>query len=472
MNANSWQFGLGALALALRSGALEPVKLLDIFLGRIAQLDHRLNTMVAMNVEAARAQAQASTARLRSGKPLSPIDGIPITIKDNLLVRDFPATWGSEVYADYLPDHDELPVERLRAAGAVIIGKTNLPELALQGYTSNRLFGTTRNPWDTNLTPGGSSGGAAAGVAAGLAPAAIGTDGGGSIRRPASHTGLVGFKPSIGRYARANGFPELLSDFEVIGTLTHSVHDSMVLDAILAGPSDRDPRSYAAAARQKRDLPSKPLRILYVPRFGDCPLDGEVESSTDLTTQWLLDHEYEVERGPIPFDRAEIDEVWRVIGCSGVAYLVRSQAASFEAASGPFLTARAREGASIKAADYVGALQRVSSFRSQIAELFNRYDLVFTPSAAALPWSAEESHPSEIDGRPAGPRGHAVYTGWVNVCGHPAINLPLELSRSGLPIGGQFVGPYGSDDALLEFARGFETAHDRTPAWPRFALHS
>ena len=472
MNANSWQLGVGALALALRAGALEPVQLLDIFLERIARLDPILNTMVAMNVDAARAQAQASAARLWRSEPLSPLDGIPITIKDNLLERDFPATWGSEGYANHIPEHDELPVERLRAAGAVIIGKTNVPELALQGYTSNHLFGTSRNPWDIRLTPGGSSGGAAAGVAAGLAPAAIGTDGGGSIRRPACHTGLVGFKPSIGRYARANGFPELLSDFEVIGTLAHSVDDSMLLDAILAGPSERDPRSHAPAAQKKRDSSSRPLRILYVPRFGDCPLDREVEWATDSTAQWLLDHEYQLEHGPIPFDRAEIDEVWRVIGCSAVAHLVRRQGTSFEAVLGPFVTARAREGDAITAADYVGALERVSSFRTQMAELFNRYDLVFTPSAAALPWPAEESHPTEIDGRPAGPRGHAIYTGWVNVCGHPAINLPLESSRSGLPIGGQFVGAYASDEDLLEFARRFEAARERTSLWPRFALDS
>jgi aspartyl-tRNA(Asn)/glutamyl-tRNA(Gln) amidotransferase subunit A len=468
MNANSWQLGVGALAQALQSGALEPEQLLDVFLDRIARLDPALNTMVAMNVEGARAQAQASAARLRRGEPLSPLDGIPITIKDNLLVRGFPATWGSKGYADYSPEHDELPVERLRDAGAVIIGKTNVPELALQGYTSNRLFGTTRNPWNTRLTPGGSSGGAAAGVAAGLVPAAIGSDGGGSIRRPAGHTGLVGFKPSIGRYARANGFPELLSDFEVIGTLTHSVEDTKLLDAILVGPSELDPRSHSSAPQAKRD-PTR-LRILYVPRFGDSPVDREVESTTDSYAEWLLDQGHEVERGPIPFDRAEIDEVWRVIGCSGVAHLLQHQGPSFEAVCGSFVIDRAREGRAIMAIDYVGTLAKISSFRRQMGEFFKRYDLVFTPSAAALPWPADESHPPEIDRRPAGPRGHAVYTGWVNVCGHPAIGLPLGFSRSTLPIGGQFVGAYGCDDSVLAFAQRFEAVRNQARIWPRLSL--
>jgi Asp-tRNA(Asn)/Glu-tRNA(Gln) amidotransferase A subunit family amidase len=468
MNADWWQLGVGALAQALRSRALEPAQLLDIFLDRIARLDPTLNTMVAMNVEGARAQAQASAARLQRGEPLSPLDGIPISIKDNLLVRGVPASWGSMGYAHYSPEHDELPVERLRAAGAVIIGKTNVPELALQGYTSNLLFGTTRNPWDTRLTPGGSSGGAAAGVAAGLVPAAIGTDGGGSIRRPACHTGLVGFKPSIGRYARANGFPELLSDFEVIGVLTHSVEDTKLLDVILAGPSELDRRSRSLAPQIRRDTTS--LRILYVPRFGDSPVDREVESVTDSIAQWLLDQGHEVERGPIPFDRAEIDEIWRVVGCSALAQLLQQRDASFEAVCGPFVIERAREGRAITAADYVGTLAKISSFRRQMDRLFERYALVFTPSAAALPWPAEESHPPEIDGCPAGPRGHAVYTSWVNVCGHPAISLPLGFSRSGLPIGGQFVAAFCSDDLVLGFAQRFEAVRNQARIWPRFAL--
>jgi len=468
MSTESWQLGVVALAQALRSGALEPVQLLDIFFDRIKRLDPALNTMVATNIEGARVQARASAARLRRGEPISPLDGIPITIKDNLLVRGFPATWGSKGYAHHSPTHDELPVERLRAAGAVILGKTNVPELTLQGYTSNRLFGTTRNPWDTRLTPGGSSGGGAAGVAAGLAPAAIGTDGGGSIRRPACHTGLVGFKPSIGRYPRADGFPELISDFEVIGTLTHSVEDTKLLDAILAGPSELDPRSHSPLPQTKRD--TTPLRILYVPRFGDSPCDREVESATDASAKWLLDQGHEVERGPIPFDRAEIDEIWRVIGCSGVAHLLQYQGPSFEAVCSPFVIDLARQGRAITAADYVGTLAKISSFRRQMGQLFKRHDLIFTPSAAALPWPAEESHPPKIDDRPAGPRDHAVYTGWVNVCGHPAIGLPLGLSRSGLPIGGQFVGAYGSDDSVLAFAERFESVRNRGRIWPSFAL--
>src|SRR4029078_7929529 len=176
---------------------------------------------------------------------------IPLSVKDNILVAGMPATWGSRALAQFVPGHDELPIARLRAAGAVIIGKTNVPELTLEGYTKNDLFGVTRNPWDTRLTPGGSSGGAAAGVAAALVPEAIGTDGGGSIRRPACHTGLVGWKPSPRRLPPMNGRPAILNGFETIGTLTRTLDDALLLDAAMAGPDARDRRSLYAQSPQQ-----------------------------------------------------------------------------------------------------------------------------------------------------------------------------------------------------------------------------
>ena len=282
------------LSAGLRRGSLTAEALLDRCLERIRRLDPQLNSFVALDEAGARAAAKASDARLAGGTARSALEGIPLSVKDNIHAAGLPTTWGSRALAGVLPHGDELPVARLRAAGAVVVGKTNVPELTLEGYTKNDLFGVTRNPWDTRLTPGGSSGGAAAGVAAGLVPAAIGTDGGGSVRRPACHTGLVGWKPSTGRIPRIDGLPAILTDFETIGTLTRSIDDALLLDSAMAGPDARDRRSLYAAAPQR---PEGRWRIIYIPQFGDAPVDPEVASVTAGVAEALAREGYQVQRG-------------------------------------------------------------------------------------------------------------------------------------------------------------------------------
>src|SRR6266436_6284764 len=212
-----WQRSASEITKGYKCGDSSPVEVVDSVLDRIEKVNPLVNAIVTLDVEGARTAARESKSRWRDGKAAGPLDGVPITVKDNILVRGMRATWGSKLYADFVPTSDELPIARLRSGGAIVLGKTNCPEFTLQGYTDNLLFGPTRNPWNLALTPGGSSGGAAAAVCAGLGSIAIGTDGGGSIRRPASHTGLVGLKPSRGRVPRCDGFPAILLDFETIG---------------------------------------------------------------------------------------------------------------------------------------------------------------------------------------------------------------------------------------------------------------
>lgn len=444
---------LTTVSAALASGESTAGELLDHCLERIAKRDGSLNSFVHADLDGARVAARDSDARRAAGTTLSPIDGVPISIKDNLLVRGMPATWGSRALAQYVPDHDELPVARLRAAGAVIIGKTNVPELTLEGYTSNELFGVTRNPWDERLTPGGSSGGAAAGVAAGLVPAAIGTDGGGSIRRPACHTGLVGWKPSIGHVPRRDGFPAILTDFEVIGTLTPTVADAALLDAILSGPEtgDRWPRLPAPAAETLR-----PARILFIPRFGARPVDRQVAAVAKGFAELLEQRGHAIETGDVFFDLDEFARIWQVVSRSGVAWLMANSGWNLRELAGRSVQAMAADGATISGADYFEALDRTNALRRRCDELFSRYDYVLTPTAAALPWAADTPYPSEIAGEPAGPRDHAIFTGWVNAAGLPAISLPVGASSSGLPIGVQLVGGFGRDLALLQFAQNLD----------------
>jgi aspartyl-tRNA(Asn)/glutamyl-tRNA(Gln) amidotransferase subunit A len=453
---------IAELARLLSRRELTATRLLDDCLGRIRRIDPKLNSFVFVDEAGARNAAQESDARLAVGSPRSPLEGVPLSIKDSILVAGMPATWGSRSLADFVPEHDELPVARLRAAGAVVLGKTNVPELTLEGYTKNDLFGVTRNPWDIRLTPGGSSGGAAAGVAAGLAPAAIGTDGGGSIRRPACHTGLVGWKPSIGRFPRIDGFPAILTDFETIGTLTYSVEDAWLLDAIMTGPDPRDRRSLYAAAPARAPGPA---RILYMPQFGESPVDPEVTAATERVAETLAADGHTVIRDGIFFDLADANRIWQVVSRSGVAWLAGREEGRIAKLLGASARAMADDGQKFTGADYMDALDRVATLRRRCAELFERVDYVLTPTAAALPWPAEAPYPDRIAGRPAGPRDHAVFTGWVNIAGLPAINLPVAASASNLPIGVQFVAGFGADAGLLAF--GSEIAkHHPAPKCP------
>jgi aspartyl-tRNA(Asn)/glutamyl-tRNA(Gln) amidotransferase subunit A len=464
-----WQLCATELVAAFASGETSPSLHLDLLLRRVAAVNPRLNAIIAVDSEA-RKQAEESAGRWRTGSPRSAIDGLPVLVKDNILVRGLPCVWGSRVFRDYVPDQDELPVARLRAAGAIILGKTNVPELTFEGITWNPVFGATRNPYDLELTPGGSSGGSVAAVAAGLAPLALGTDGGGSIRRPASHTGLVGLKPSIGRIARFPSLPNMLLDFEVIGPIARTVADARLAYEIAAGPDPRDRHSLLRPSWQEPSA-AGPLRILYVPRFGEAPLDPEIEASVDGAAQTLEGLGYRVETGPLRLDLAAMLEFWPTVGAVGVARVMDLHPGK-EGLLGPRIQTMLEDGRRVPASRYLAGIEAIELFRRQAATAFEEFDLVLTPTAAALPWAAETPFPPVIDGHAVGPRGHAVYTGWVNACGHPAISLPCAPSKAGMPIGFQLVGRFGADELLLDVAQRFENAQPWRDRWPRIALQA
>jgi aspartyl-tRNA(Asn)/glutamyl-tRNA(Gln) amidotransferase subunit A len=456
-----WQLGAAEFSRLLQRRQVSPIELLDVALDRIERLDPRLNAVIARN-PAARAEAERSTARWQAGAPLSALDGVPFTVKDNLLAAGMPAIWGSGLFRTHVAEHDELPVARLRAAGAVAVGKTNVPELTLQGYTDNLVFGPTRNPWDLSLTPGGSSGGAVASVAVGMTSFAIGTDGGGSIRRPAGYAGLVGLKPSTGAVARGGGFPHILYDCEVVGPLTRTVEDAALVFRVLAGADPRDRLSLFA-----RTAPFVgPRRILYVPRFGDRPCDPVIVERVDRIARRLEELGHYVETAPVPFALEPLDEAWGIVSRVGARFIVERYGDDV----GPAIGEMAREGARISAAAYLAMLERLRLFRAETAALFETSDIVLTPSSAAMPWPAEETFPPMIGGREVGPRGHAIYTAWVNLCGHPAICLPADPHPSGLPIGYQLVGAFGADEALLALAAQIEAAQPWADRWPALSF--
>ncbi|WP_207717458.1 amidase [Caenimonas soli] len=476
MSEDLWRLPATELQRRYRERSLTPLAVAQACLGRLEAVNPKINAVIARRDPAFIEEATASAQRHAQGRPLSALDGIPLTVKDSLFTADQPTTWGTPGLRDDRCGHDELAVGRARAAGALIIGKTNVPEFALEGYTANPLFGVTRNPWDPALTPGGSSGGAVAAVASGIAPLAIGQDGGGSIRRPAAHTGLVGLKPSLSAVPREHVLPSLLLDFEVIGPLARTVADARLLFDVMRGPSSVDRSSMAAAyanasivaredgSRVKPGM-TTPLRILYVERFGTAPLDPQVAHSVGQAVQQLAALGHHVDSGALPLNLDFYGEAWPQIGQIGLAHLFQRHPQWAAQASQKYRD-MAEQGRGLPAARLWQIMEHVRQLRRDTTALFEKIDVIVMPSVAALPWAAEAAYPTHIDGHEVGPRGHAVYTGWVNAAGLPGLALPCAPSREGLPIGMQLIGAYGADDQLLDLGAAYEAAHPWAGRWP------
>jgi aspartyl-tRNA(Asn)/glutamyl-tRNA(Gln) amidotransferase subunit A len=453
---------------ALKSGSLTAQAILEHYLDRIERLDPLLNAFVHIDKAGARQAALASDARFKAGQPFGLLDGIPVTIKDNILVAGMPCVWGTKLFADYVADHDELPVTRLREAGAVIVGKTNVPEFTLRGFTGNAVFGATGNPWNPELTPGGSSGGSVSAVAAGLVPFSLGTDGGGSIRRPAGYTGIVGLKTSISRIPRAGGLPPLLGDCEVVGPLARTTDDVRVVMSVLARPHPQDQHSLAFQPMSEEAAAPRPLKVLFVERFGDAPVDPEIAALCRSAAMSLEAFGHSVTTGAMPIDLGPVTANWQILANAGLAKLATDRTDYFDLVSPPFAD-QARAGAKLSASDYVGFIDTISAFRVDTARVFETIDVIITPASAANPWPKATQFPALIDGKEAGPRGHAVFTGWVNACGHPGLSVPAGWNADGLPVGMQMVGAFGADDLLLDLAWQYETANPWANRWPEMA---
>lgn len=450
-----WRLSAADIVKGYADGSHTPSDVLEACLARTGQCQPGLNMMVLVDADAARVAARESLRRWREGKPLGPLDGMPISIKDNMHVAGLPTTWGSRMLRGFVASQDELPVKRLRAAGALLFGKTNLPEFAMQGYTDNQVAGVTRNPWNRSLTPGGSSGGAAAAIAAGCGPLALATDGGGSIRRPASHCGVIGFKPSMGTVRRGLGLPEIFLDFEVAGPIGRCVADVRAMTQVLAG------RDLGAPAFRSR-------RICFVPTFGDHPVDPAIAARVAEAAKTFEGLGYSVEEAA-RFDLAEeINELWPSLSASGLAWLFGKEAewprlgvspgsGPDVGQCGPAAQKTLQEARTIGATKLFDVLVAIQTLERRLHDLFAEYDAILTPATAALPWPAEETHPPEIDGRKVGPRGHAIFTAFANAAGLPAIAMPS--GRVGdLPTGIQLVGSRGADATVLALARSYEEA--------------
>jgi len=400
--------------------------------------------------------------RARAGRRLSPVDGIPVTVKDNLFVRGMPATWGSRLYRDFVPAQDDISVERLRNAGAIILGKTNTPEFALAARTDNALFGVTRNPWDPALNPGGSSGGAVAAVASGMAPLALATDAGGSTRLPASFTGLVGMRPSTGAIARRHGFPAMALDFQSVGLIGRTVAEVRMLHGVTAGADARDP----ASMRLARDPagPFLPQRMRLTLAVAVEPVDPEVSQRVEAAARHFDAMGHEVEIGPAPYDLELLRRVWGLLPAVGAA---RAAAAfdGWEDLVSEGIARQVHAGLKTSALDYVRALDDLATLRAQVEEAWT-FDVLLTPTSAAPAWPVARLFAESIDGQPGTVRSASIFATWVNACGFAAISVPTEPAADGRTIGLQLVARPGQDALLLDLAEQYERAAPWAQRWP------
>ena len=456
------------LASAVRRRELSPVDVVDATLARLERLEPQLNAFVLVRADAARAEAKALEARIAKGEDPGILAGVPFAVKDEEDLGGYPTTHGSMPWRNAVVAKDSTQVARARAAGAIAIGKTNLPEFGSTAFTKNHTFGTTRNPWNLARTPGGSSGGSSSAVAAGIVPCATGGDGGGSIRIPAAYTGLVGLKATFGRIPR--GRFEFRDWFDTIsrGPLTRTVLDTAIwLDAV-AGYDPTDPDSLpdpTASFADGLDETPRGLRVAYLPSLGYGHVAGDVRRVVDAAVGALASA-LGVEVDAPAVHLTDVGLAWAFINSFQTYGRIASMIERHRDDFGRGFLKGVELGARLGPIDIARSQQERYRLNVEVADLFGRYDLLVTPTCPTTAFPAGGPMPDLIDGRKLESPLHAVaFTYPFNMTGHPAISVPAGLADDGLPVGMQIVAERGAERVLLRVARAVERARP-FPRWP------
>jgi aspartyl-tRNA(Asn)/glutamyl-tRNA(Gln) amidotransferase subunit A len=436
-------------ARQLRARKVSSVELTRISLDKIAKLDGKLNAFITVMEERALAQARKADKELAGRKDRGPLHGIPVAVKDIFSTKGVRTTGGSKIYVDHVPDYDAAVVERLERAGAVIVGKTNLHELAYGITSSNPHFGAVRNPWDLERIPGGSSGGSGAAVAAGMVFLAMGSDSGGSIRVPASFCGTVGLKPTFGRVSRYGVMP-LDFSLDHVGPLTRSVRDAALALQVLAGQDPRDDTSSSHPVPNylpPKKISLKGIRIGWPENFFFDRVDREIALSVKLMAEAAEDLGAIMTPVRVP-DMAEVNTIARVVLLAEASALMEpylKQRDNF----GPDVLALLDQGRLLSATDYINAqrLRRVEQQKFQ--QVWKQVDCIFTPTtpivAPKIGQSTVQIGDQAEDARLASTR---LVRG-INLLGLPALSVFCAFNHEGLPFGLQLIGkPFGEATIL------------------------
>jgi aspartyl-tRNA(Asn)/glutamyl-tRNA(Gln) amidotransferase subunit A len=463
-----------ALADAIRSKKLSPVEVVDAHLERIDALEPIIHSFCLATPDQARRDAREIEARIMRGDDVGPLAGVPIGIKDLICTAGITTACGSIAYKNFVPQEDDVVVERVKKAGAIIVGKTNVPEFGYSGVGHNPVFETTRNPWNLEMTPGGSSAGSGSAVASGEVPFAIGSDGGGSVRIPAAHSGIYGIKASMGRVplypgCRDERYPGVSSweSLEHIGPMSRTVADSALMLSVMAGPDPRDRRSLPEANfdwMSCLDGDLKGLRIAYSPDWGYAAVDPRVRKVVDEAVKV-----FEKDLGCTlelanPGWTDPFASFWGIVAMDTDLKGMREMVAKHGAQMSPHLVELIQH--PWTAEDLTNAMIARKGVVNKMWKFMSRYDLLLTPTLAVPPFPVHCQGPEKIDGRIVASTQWLAFTYPINLTGQPAASVPAGFTDDGLPIGLQIVGRHLDDPLVLKASAAFEKARPWRDRWP------
>ena len=439
----------GEIVEAVRGGKLTATQVVTAILKRIDKYDGVLRAFVTVCADEALAAARAADSRRPKGEVLGPLDGVPVSIKDIIFTKGVRTTAGSKLQADYVPDVDAIVVERLKAAGAIVIGKTTTPEYCHKTVTTSPLTGETRNPWDLDRTPGGSSGGSAVALAAGMGPISIGTDGGGSIRLPAALCGIVGFKPTAGVVPQWPTIPgwDLLGH---TGPMARSVSDIRLVMNCISGPDTRDPDSLI----RPHDETDKPLRVAWTRSLDQLEPETDVAEALEEVVAAARDCVGHVDE--VRLNWSDPDQQFRVIVLSDLhsAFGHRLETEDREIMD-PTLIQMLEFARSLSGSDLARALRWRRSFSARILTWFRDFDILIVPTAPVSAFPLGMIGPRVIAGKKTSPHAWFGWTWPFNATGQPALSLPF-IRDNRLPVGFQIVGRPRADSIVIAFAEKLE----------------
>lgn len=458
------------LATAIRTKKLSPVEVVRLLLDRIAAINPKINAYVTITEDSAIAAAKEAEDAVMKGRQLGPLHGVPLALKDTNFTKGVRTTMGSRLMEDFVPEEDSVHVDRLKKAGAIVLGKTNTPEFAAKAVTENLVFGITRNPWNLERTPGGSSGGSAAAVAAGLAPLATGSDAGGSIRIPASCCGVFGIKPHFGRvpsYPLFHLWESLLHE----GPITRTVKDAALMLNVMAGPHWGD--------RHSLPLPGvnfveslkggvKGLRMAWSPDLGYAAVSHQVRTICEAAIKKFSEMGAEVEETQLDCGTAEMVYSTIMDADLGARLSLFGAVDKLKDKLHPWLMERVNAVRNLAANDYLKVLFTRQELSARIGKLFQTYDLLLTPTLGVPAWpiGLPKVYVEEVDGKPVSTRGW-ILTFPFNLTGQPAASIPAGWTEDNLPIGLQIVGRPYDEATVFRAAAAFEEAkpwaHSRPP---------